>query len=87
MPGLHHRNAGPLNAIFENETITAQIISDGHHLHSSTVRYDYINCLVPKDVFVLPMEYRGLVCPKEDIFIMGKSMNLKTVQHVISMVL
>jgi N-acetylglucosamine-6-phosphate deacetylase len=41
MPGLHHRNAGPLNAVFENETITAQIISDGHHLHSSTVKTLY----------------------------------------------
>ena len=41
MPGLHHRNAGPLNAIFENETITAQIISDGHHLHPSTVKMIY----------------------------------------------
>jgi N-acetylglucosamine-6-phosphate deacetylase len=41
MPGLHHRNAGPLNAIFENESITAQIISDGHHLHPSTVKMIY----------------------------------------------
>jgi N-acetylglucosamine-6-phosphate deacetylase len=41
MPGLHHRNATALNAIFENETVTAQIISDGHHLHPSTVNMIY----------------------------------------------
>jgi len=41
MPGLHHRNATALNATFENETVTAQIISDGHHLHPSTVKMIY----------------------------------------------
>ena len=38
MPGFHHRNATALNAIFENGEVSAQIISDGHHLHSSTVK-------------------------------------------------
>ncbi len=37
MPSLHHRNPGPLSAIFENNNITAQLISDGHHLHPSIV--------------------------------------------------
>lgn len=41
MPGLHHRDATSLNAIFENEEVTAQIISDGHHLHSSAVKILY----------------------------------------------
>jgi len=38
MPGFHHRNATAMNAIFENDEVSAQIISDGHHLHSSTVK-------------------------------------------------
>jgi N-acetylglucosamine-6-phosphate deacetylase len=38
MPPLHHRNPGALTAIFENDRITAQIISDGHHLHPVTIR-------------------------------------------------
>lgn len=38
MTGLHHRDATSLNAIFENDEVTAQIISDGHHLHPSTVK-------------------------------------------------
>ena len=37
MPSLHHRNPGPLAAIFEHDTITAQIISDGHHIHPRMV--------------------------------------------------
>ncbi|MDD5764715.1 MAG: N-acetylglucosamine-6-phosphate deacetylase [Candidatus Marinimicrobia bacterium] len=37
MPSLHHRFPGPLTAIFESETITAQIISDGVHLHPGII--------------------------------------------------
>ena len=38
MPGLHHRDPGPLGAIFESSDVTAQVIVDGVHLHPSTVR-------------------------------------------------
>lgn len=43
MNGLHHRNPGPVTAIFENKTVSAQIISDGHHLHPATVKLIYNN--------------------------------------------
>jgi N-acetylglucosamine-6-phosphate deacetylase len=35
---LHHRKPGPLAAIFENKEVSAQIISDGHHLHPAIVK-------------------------------------------------
>jgi N-acetylglucosamine-6-phosphate deacetylase len=38
MPGLSHRAPGPLMAIFEHPAVTAQIISDGVHLHPAMVR-------------------------------------------------
>jgi N-acetylglucosamine-6-phosphate deacetylase len=38
MTPLHHRDPGPLAAIFENSSVTAQIISDGHHVHPAVVR-------------------------------------------------
>lgn len=38
---LHHRNPGPLTAIFENDEVTAQIISDGHHLHPAIIHLLY----------------------------------------------
>jgi N-acetylglucosamine-6-phosphate deacetylase len=41
MPSLLHRTPGPIAAIFENKTITAQIIGDGHHLHPSIVKTIY----------------------------------------------
>ncbi|MFA4837850.1 MAG: N-acetylglucosamine-6-phosphate deacetylase [Candidatus Neomarinimicrobiota bacterium] len=37
MPSLHHRFPGPVAAIFESDTITAQIISDGVHLHPGII--------------------------------------------------
>jgi N-acetylglucosamine-6-phosphate deacetylase len=41
MRSLHHRDPGPLAAIFENKNISVQIISDGHHLHPSIVNLIY----------------------------------------------
>jgi N-acetylglucosamine-6-phosphate deacetylase len=41
MPPLHHRNPGPLTAIFEHKDITAQIISDGHHINPRIVNLVY----------------------------------------------
>ncbi len=41
MPPLHHREPGPLAAIFESKNVSVQIISDGHHLHPSIVNLVY----------------------------------------------
>ncbi len=41
MPSLHHRQPGPLPAIFAATQVSAQIISDGHHLHPAIVRLLY----------------------------------------------
>lgn len=41
MPPLTHRNPGPLTAIFESKNLSAQIISDGHHLHPAIVNLIY----------------------------------------------
>ena len=47
MPSLHHRDPGPLAAIFERPEITCQVITDGVHIHPSVVRLAY-NALGPK---------------------------------------
>ena len=39
MPSLHHRDPGPLLAIFNNPAITVQIIADGVHLHPALVSF------------------------------------------------
>jgi N-acetylglucosamine-6-phosphate deacetylase len=41
MPSLHHRAPGPLAAIFESEDITAQLITDGVHIHPPVLKLTY----------------------------------------------
>ncbi|NHM13999.1 N-acetylglucosamine-6-phosphate deacetylase [Xiamenia xianingshaonis] len=38
MPGLHHRDPGPIPAAVENPHVTAEIIADGVHIHPAMVR-------------------------------------------------
>ncbi|UCH62908.1 MAG: N-acetylglucosamine-6-phosphate deacetylase [Fidelibacterota bacterium] len=41
MRPLHHRDPGPVPAIFEQPGVTVQVICDGIHLHRDMVRYIY----------------------------------------------
>lgn len=38
MSGIHHRHPGPIGAASERENVTAELICDGIHVHSSAVR-------------------------------------------------
>jgi len=41
MPSIHHRAPGPLVAIFQSEHITAQVITDGVHIHPAVLNFAY----------------------------------------------
>ncbi|MHC4174927.1 MAG: N-acetylglucosamine-6-phosphate deacetylase [Planctomycetota bacterium] len=41
MSSLHHRAPGPLVAIFQAKHITAQLITDGVHIHPSVLRFAF----------------------------------------------
>jgi len=41
MPSIHHRRPGPLLAIFQTSTVSAQIISDGVHLHPGILKLTF----------------------------------------------
>jgi N-acetylglucosamine-6-phosphate deacetylase len=43
MNPINHRQPGPVTAIFEDEYVTAQVISDGHHLHPAVIKMIYRN--------------------------------------------
>ena len=43
MPSIHHRKPGSLVAIFETESITAQVITDGVHIHPAVLNFTYEN--------------------------------------------
>ena len=38
MPGIHHRAPGPIGAGSDNESVYAELICDGKHIHASAVR-------------------------------------------------
>ena len=38
MPSIHHRRPGPIGAASERESVVAELICDGHHIHPSAVR-------------------------------------------------
>ena len=38
MPGIHHRKPGPIGAASERESVIAELICDGYHVHPSAVR-------------------------------------------------
>jgi N-acetylglucosamine-6-phosphate deacetylase len=39
MPGIHHREPGPLLAIFEHDDVTVQLISDGNHVSPEIINW------------------------------------------------
>jgi len=41
MPSLHHRSPGPLTAIFQAENISAQLITDGVHIHPAVLKLTF----------------------------------------------
>ncbi|MGD2095753.1 MAG: N-acetylglucosamine-6-phosphate deacetylase [Phycisphaerales bacterium] len=43
MPSIHHRAPGPLTAIFQTENITAQLITDGVHIHPAVIKLAFEN--------------------------------------------
>ena len=41
MPGIHHRKPGVIPAAAENERVSAELISDGQHVHPASVRFAF----------------------------------------------
>ena len=71
MPGFHHRDATAINAVFENDKVTAQIISDGHHLHPSTVNMLY-KILGPDRCICITDGVQGIGLPEGRYFYNGR---------------
>jgi len=41
MPSIHHRNPGPLTAVFNSTDVTVQLITDGVHIHPAVVKLTF----------------------------------------------
>jgi N-acetylglucosamine-6-phosphate deacetylase len=73
---LKHRDPGPITAIFETPGITAQIISDGHHLHPAIVKLIYKN-IGPDRCVCITDGVQGLGLPEGNYFYNGREYTAK----------
>jgi len=76
MMPLNHRNPGPITAIFENNYITAQIISDGHHLHPAVIKLIYKN-IGPERCVCITDGVQGMGLPEGRYIYNGKEYESK----------
>ena len=58
MPGLHHRNPGPIAAAAERDDVVAEVIADGVHVHPSMVRLAF-NMFGPRHVALISDSMRA----------------------------
>lgn len=61
MPGLHHRDPGPIAAAFDHKQVTPEVIADGVHIHPAMVRLAFAIFGDERVIFVSDsMEATGL---------------------------
>jgi N-acetylglucosamine-6-phosphate deacetylase len=58
MEGVHHRQPGPLGALMDSATTTAEIIADGNHIHPSVLKMAYR--LLGRDRLILITDSTGM---------------------------
>ncbi|HEX2869550.1 MAG TPA: N-acetylglucosamine-6-phosphate deacetylase [Ignavibacteriales bacterium] len=76
MPPLNHRVPGPLAAIFENDKVSAQVISDGHHLHPAIVNMVY-RIMGPGRVICITDGMQGMGLPEGNYLYNGREYESK----------
>jgi N-acetylglucosamine-6-phosphate deacetylase len=76
MNPINHRNPGPVTAIFENNHVTAQIISDGHHLHPAVIKMIHRNIGAARCVCITD-GVQGMGLPEGKYFYNGKEYTAK----------
>ena len=69
MPGIHHREPGPIGAGSERDNVTAELISDGFHIHPSAVRMAFK--LFPGRICLISDAMRACGMAEGDSFDLG----------------
>lgn len=75
MPGIHHRNPGPIGAASERDGVIAELISDGHHIHPSAVRMAFK--LFPQRICLISDALRCCGMPDGQYTLGGQDVFLK----------
>ncbi len=76
MPGIHHRKPGPIGAASERESVIAELICDGQHVHESAVRMAFRLfpgriCLVSDALRCCGMPDGRYMLGGQDVFLQG----------------
>jgi len=71
MAGLHHREPGPLLAIYENKKITCQLIADGVHIHPAVLRFT-ADTITPGRLAIITDGMRPMGLPDGEYIYEGK---------------
>ncbi len=74
MPGIHHRKPGPIGAASERESVTAELICDGLHVHPSAVRMAFR--LFPKRICLISDSLRCCGMPDGEYELGGQQVFL-----------
>ncbi len=75
MPGIHHRDPGPIGAASEREKVMAELISDGVHSHPSAVRMAFK--LFPGRICLISDSMRACGMPEGESELGGQKVFLK----------
>jgi len=75
MPAIHHRKPGPIGAGSERDSVVAELISDGYHIHPSAVRMAFK--LFPGRVCLVSDSLRCCGMPDGEYELGGQTVFLK----------
>lgn len=75
MPGIHHRQPGPIGAASERENVMAELICDGVHSHPSAVRMAFR--LFPERICLISDSMRACGMPEGESELGGQKVFLK----------
>ena len=75
MPGIHHRNPGPIGAASERENVMAELIADGVHSHPSAVRLAFK--IFPGRICLISDSMRACGMPEGESELGGQTVYLK----------
>jgi N-acetylglucosamine-6-phosphate deacetylase len=82
MPPIHHRKPGVIGAASENESVTAELICDGIHVHPSSIRMAFRlfgrdrMCLISDALRCCGMPNGKYTLGGQDVFLVGKRATL-----------
>ncbi len=81
MSGLHHRDPGAVGAVLDSDSVTAELISDGCHVHPAVLRFAF-HILGPDRPVIVSDAMRAAGMPDGEYSLGGTSVTVKDGQAI-----